>query len=86
MNCSSETMLGKVFLKDPDNIELPFYDNMYIIDEDDRIAYNKTADKSNLMVEGLTENNPTAFGEQYFKLPGFTMIANHIEENIEDFV
>lgn len=85
MNCSNETMLGKVFLVHPEEIELPFYENMYIVDEDDREGYRKTADISNLMVEYLSENNPTAFGQQFFKLPSFTMIAEYVEENIDEF-
>ena len=86
MNCCNETMVGKVILVDPDSIELPFYENMRIIDKDDEDGYRKTADKSNLMVEALSENNVTAFGERYFGLPGFTMIAEHIEDNIDDFI
>lgn len=86
MNSSNETMVGKVYLEDPDSIEIKLYENMYIIDGDDQVIYNKTADKSNLMVEGLSENNPTAFGETFFHLPSFTQIATHIEDNIEDFI
>lgn len=86
MNCSNETMFGKVILVDPDSIELPLYRNMYFIDQDDEDGYRKTADKSNLMMEGLSENNPTAFGEQFFKLPSFTTIADYIEDNIDEFI
>lgn len=85
-NSSNETMVGKVILTHPEDIELPFYENMYIVDEDDRDGYRKTADISNLMVEGLSENNPTVFGQQFFKLPSFTMIAEHIEDNLDDFI
>lgn len=85
MNCSNETMLGKVILSHPEDIELPFYENMYIVDEDDREGYRKTADISNLMVEYLSENNPTAFGQQFFKLPTSTSILEHIEDNIDEF-
>lgn len=86
MNCCNETMVGKVFLVDPDNIELTLYENMYFVDEDDKEGYRKTADKSNLMMEGLSENNPTEFGRQYFKLPTFTQIAEHVADNIDDFI
>jgi hypothetical protein len=79
-------MVGKVFLVDPDNIDIPMYDNMYVIDGDDQVIYNKTTDKSNLMMEGLSENNPTAFGQTFFKLPSFTQIADHIEDNLDDFM
>lgn len=85
-NCSNETMLGKVFLSNPDDIELKLYENMYFVDADDEEGYRKTADKSNLMMEALSENNPTAFGEQYFKLPTFTSIAEHIEDNLDEFI
>ena len=86
MNSSNETMVGKVYLEHPEDIDIKLYENMYIIDGDDQVIYNKTADPSNLMVEGLSENNPTAFGQTFFKLPPLTSILNHIEENIEDFV
>ena len=86
MNCSNETMVGKVFLTHPENIELKMYENMYLVDEDDEVGYRKTADISNLMMEGLSENNPTAFGEQYFKLPSFTLIAEHIADNLDEFI
>ena len=86
MNCSNDTMVGKVFLVDPDSIELKMYENMYLVDGDDEIGYKKTADKSNLMMEGLSENNPLAFGEQFFKLPSFTEVATEMETHLEDFI
>lgn len=82
----NETMVGKVYLVDQDSIDLTLYENMYIIDKDDEDGYRKTADKSNLMMEGLSENNPTEFGRHFFKLPTFTQIAEHIEDNIDDFI
>jgi len=85
-NSSNDTLVGKVFLVDEDSIEITLYDNMYFVDKDDEKGYEKTADKSNLMMEGLSENNPTAFGETYFKLPSFTSIAEHIENNIDNFI
>lgn len=86
MNCCNETMVGKVYLEEPELINIQFYDNMRIIDGDDEVIYKKTADPSNLMVEGLSENNPAVFGEIFFGLPSFTQIADHIEDNIEDFI
>lgn len=86
MNCCNDTMLGKVFLVNEDDIEIKLYDNMYIVDGDDQVIYNKTSIASNLMMEALTENNPTEFGRQYFKLPTFTEIASNIEKNIDLFI
>ena len=86
MNSSNETMFGKVFLLHPENINIPLYDNMYIIDSDDEKGYQKTMDISNLMMEGLSENNPTEFGRTFFKLPTFTQLAEEIEDNIDDFI
>ena len=86
MNSSNDTMFGKVFLVHPEDFEIVLYDNMYIIDKDDEEGYRKTADISNLMMEGLSENNPTEFGRQFFKLPTFTQLAEEIEDNIEDFI
>lgn len=86
MNCCNETMVGKVVLDDPDSIDIPLYENMYMIDEDDQKNYYKTANVSNLMMEGLSEDNPTEFGRQYFKLPTFTDIADYIEENMDEFI
>jgi hypothetical protein len=85
-NCSNETMVGKVFLVNPEEIHIKMYENMYVVDGDDQVIYNKTTDPSNLMVEGLSENNPTAFGQQFLNLPSFTEIATHIEDNMVDFI
>ena len=86
MNASNDTMFGKVFLVHPERFEIKLYDNMYIIDKDDEKGYEKTADVSNLMMEGLSENNPTEFGRVYFGLPTFTQLAEEIEDNIDDFI
>ena len=86
MNSSNETMVGKVFLVHPEDIDIPLYDNMYIIDCDDQKGYEKTMDISNLMMEGLSENNPTEFGRTFFKLPTFTQLAEEIEDNLDDFI
>ena len=85
MNSSNETMLGKVFVSNPDDIELPVYENMYFVDADDEDGYRKTADKSNLMVEGLSEDNPIAFGQQYFKLPSYTVLSEYISDHLDEF-
>lgn len=85
-NACNDTMLGKVFLINPEGIEIKRYDNMYTVDKKDEICYQKTSDPSNLMMEALTEDNPTAFGETYFKLPSFTTIADHIEEHFDLFI
>lgn len=85
-NSSNDTLVGKVFLVNPDDIEIEIYSNMYFVDKEDEEGYYKTADKGNLMMEGLSENNPTAFGEVFLKLPSFTSIAEHIADNIDDFI
>lgn len=59
---------------------------MWIVDNDDQVTYNKTSDPNNLMIEGLSEDNPTVFGETYFRLPSFTNIASHIEDHIDLFL
>ena len=86
MNCSNETMVGKVFLVNPEDINIKLYENMYIIDGDDQVIYDKTADPSNLMMEGLSENNPTAFGSVFLNLPSLTSVLDKIDENIDKFI
>lgn len=86
MNCCNDTMVGKVYLINEDDIEVKMYDNMYTTDSDDEVIYRKSSIASNLLVEGLTENNPTAFGEQFFKLPSFTSIASDMEKHIDLFL
>lgn len=86
MNCCNDTMVGKVFLVNEDEIEIKMYDNMWIVDHDDQIIYNKSSNASNLMMEALSENNPTAFGEQFFNLPSFTEIASNIEKHLDLFI
>lgn len=86
MDCCNDTMFGKVFLLDEDDVEVKMYDNMYTTDKDDEVIYKKTSNKSNLLVEGLSENNPTAFGEQFFNLPSFTNIASEMEKHLDLFL
>lgn len=86
MNSCNETLVGKVFIVHPEDIHLELYDNMYIVDKDDEIGYNKTTDPSNLMMEGLSEDNPTEFGRLFFKLPTFTQLCEEIEDNLDDFL
>lgn len=86
MNSCNETLVGKVFLVHPEDIQLELYDNMYIVDKDDEIGYYKTNDPSNLMMEGLSEGNPTEFGRLFFKLPTFTQLCEEIEDNLDDFI
>lgn len=86
MNSCNECMVGKVFLVDPDSIQIPLYDNMYLIDTDDEDSYRKTGDKSNLMMEALSENNITEFGRLYFQLPTFTMLSEYVEDHLEEFI
>lgn len=85
-NCSNETMVGKVFLEHPEEIELEKYSNMYTVDSDDEILWDKTNIVNNLMIEGLTEDNPTEFGRVFFGLPTFTEIATHLEDHKDDFL
>lgn len=85
-NLSNETMVGKVFLDHPEDFTPKMYSNMYIVDSDDEISYKKTNIADNLMMEALTEDNPTEFGRVYFGLPTFTEIAQHIEKNKDQFI
>lgn len=86
MNCCNDTMLGKVYIIDQDGIEIQRFDNMYTVNKKDEIVYQKTLDPSNLMVEGLSEDNPTRFGEQFLDLPSFTAIATDMEKHIDLFL
>lgn len=86
MNCCNDTMVGKVYLIDEDGIEIKMYANMYTVDKDDDVIYKKTSNPSNLMMEALSENNPTAFGEQFFHLPSFTSIASEIDKHMDLFI
>ena len=86
MNCSNETLVGKVYLKNPEEISIELFPNMWIVDGDDEDIYKKTCDPSVLLVEGLAEDNVMRFGEVYFKLPSFSLIADQIENNIDKFL
>lgn len=86
MNCCNDTMLGKIYLIDEDGIEIKMFDNMYTTDKEDEVIYRKSSIVSNLMVEGLSEDNPTAFGEQFLNLPSFTLIASDMEKHIDLFL
>lgn len=86
MNSCNETMVGKVFLEHPEDFNIELYSNMYLVDEKDEIAFNKTNVAENLMMEGLTEDNPTEYGRVWFGLPGFTEIAEYLEDHVDKFI
>ena len=41
---------------------------------------------SGIDTEGLSEDNPIAFGEQFFKLPSYTQLSEYISDHLDEFV
>jgi len=86
MNSCNETLVGKVFLDNPEDITLPFYDNMYFVNKTDSEGYAPyLKDPSNLMMEVLTQDDEINFGTLFLNLPEPNSILEFIGDNIKDF-
>lgn len=84
-NCTNDTLFGKVFLLNPSEVEMPFYENFRIVDADDESTYSKIK-SSAWMMELYSERDPLCFGERVMGLPSATSILNEINENLKDFI
>ena len=82
MNAGNETMVGKFYLENPDEVEVPIYNSFNFIDKE-KEEYK--LDKSNFIMEIYSQEDPLNFGEIVFKLPNPSTILDGIEEDLEHF-
>lgn len=75
-NMSNETLVGKVYLEEPDNIEVPIPEG-FIFRGDDEEKYK--LDKSNFMLETYTEGDIFNFGKTFLDLPSPDEVFNDLD-------
>ena len=65
-NISNETLVGKVFLENPDDVTIPIPEG-FVFRGDDREKYK--LDKGNLLLETYTEGDIFNFASMWLGLP-----------------
>lgn len=83
-NCTNDTLVGKVFLLNPDDVKLPFCDNFRIIDAKDEETYSKIK-SSPWVIELWSERDVLTFGEVVLGLPSPTELLNEIGDDLLHF-
>jgi DNA polymerase elongation subunit (family B) len=78
-NISNETLIGKVYLKDPDAIQVPVYDGLDILpDEEAKLKQ----DPASFMLDTFTEGDWLNFGNIFLGLPTSQEILERIEKEL----
>ncbi len=80
MNASNETMVGKVFLEDPDSIDIKFYPGFVFVDKDEEEKY--IMNPGDFLLEVYSQNDVLNFGEIFLKLPPIDSVIGLVNENI----
>lgn len=83
-NCTNDNLVGKVFLLNPDDVKMPFYENFRIIDAKDEETYSKIQ-SSAWMMELYSQRDPLSFGERILELPSATELLSEIESMLDEF-
>lgn len=73
-NESNDTFIGKVYVDNPDEIKLPFYEQYDFLDRED--AANYKMNKAALMMETVLQGDYMIAGEISLGLPGITELEN----------
>lgn len=82
MNLSNETLVGKVFIKDQDKLEIPLWSYEFIDDEESKYKVNP----SNFFIELLSEKQWLLAGTIFLNLPTVDEILDEIEKDLESFM
>ena len=84
-NCNADNLVGKVFLKNPNVIKMPFCDNFRIIDAKDEVTYSKIKPDA-WMMELWSERDILSFGTVIMGLPSVSDVLSDIKEDISNFI
>ena len=84
-NCNNESLVGKVFLLNPDDVKLPFCDNFRIIDAKDERTYSKIK-SSPWIMELWSERDVLSFGEVVLGLPNPVDVLTDIGDDLAYFM
>lgn len=82
MNLSNETLVGKVFIKDQDKLEIPLWSYEFIDDEESKYKVNP----SNFFIELVSEKQWLLAGTIFLNLPTVDEILDEIEKDLESFM
>ena len=83
-NCNADNLIGKVFLKNPGDVKMPFCDNFRIIDAKDERTYSKIKPDAWIM-ELWSERDILSFGSAILGLPNVSEVLSDIKEDLSDF-
>ena len=78
-NISNETLVGKVFLENPDDVDIKIPEG-FVFRGDDAEKYKM--DKGNFLLETLTEDDVFNFGAMWLNLPTPDKILKDIASQI----
>lgn len=81
MNASNQTFVAKMILANPDEIKIPFYRNMYFVNETDRKNYDKYVNSSDFILEAYSQGDYLSLGKVVFGLPSPEEILMDLIEN-----
>jgi hypothetical protein len=84
MNVSNETMVGKVFFTDPDDIKIEIYENFNFADKEEEEKYN--IEPGVFMMEILSQGDVLNFGEMFLNLPNLETIVSMIDKDLDKYV
>lgn len=84
-NCTNETLVGKVFLLNPDDVKIPFCSNFRIIDAKDEETYSKIKSSAWVM-ELWSQRDVLSFGEVVLNLPSPTTVLSEIGDDLDFFM
>lgn len=80
MNASNETLIGKVIIDNPADVEIPKY-MMFQFKDNELSSYKE--DPSNFMLEVMTEKDPFNFGELFLSLPNPSSVLDKVDSIID---
>lgn len=83
MNASNETMLGKVFLSDMDDVKLPVYEQFRFVGKEE--SENAKIDPAAWIMEQRSTGDYLNLGHVALHLPNIEDILQHIGNNINEF-
>lgn len=81
MNASNETMVGKVFIDNPEDAKIQLY-KLFKFKGNEYASYKQ--DPGGFLVEVLSENDPFNFGEIFLNLPSPDTILRDIKDILDE--
>ncbi len=83
MNASNETMVGKVFFENPEDIKIEIYPEFNFVDKE-REKYS--IDPGEFLLEIYSEGDILNLGEIFLDLPSVDEVMREVDENINSLL